>query len=249
MQPSLSSGRACVVPPATRRPAGRAEKGRAPLQTPRAARSTRRRGTVVGADGGLGSASVCEDRRPGRSRGALTDALGQLGHRSRSCCRATGRSPSTERERAPDAAGAGRSAPAGRVLRTPSVGSRHARARRRARALRPRRALRRRRTAITPTTRSASPCSAAPRSSIARAARRAAVGHPRARLAGRPRAGVPEDALSSTIRSSAACRPCSRSTTSRFRASSRRRRCRRSAWAGSCSTSQGARVLGTASAT
>ena len=56
----------------------------------------------------------------------------------------------------------------------------------------------------------------------ARATKLRPVGHPRARLADGPRAGLPEDGCCRRTRSSAACPSCSRSTTWRSRGSFRR---------------------------
>ena len=105
----------------------------------------------------------------------------------------------------------------GRILRSAARRRRARAARRLPGALRSRRALRRRTASTIRTTRDGSRCWCAPRSSSSRGAGMRAGDRARARLAGRPRAGLSEDAVRRRIRCSAARRASSRFTISRIR--------------------------------
>ena len=224
-----------MQPPPVKRPRARRPSGEAPAQRRTAPRKAAApvpdlheqqadrhavRDTTLGADGRLGSAPVCQDRGPGGSVG-VADRRARTARPLRHARPATlPASVHRRRRAAADAAGPGRSAPARLLLRTPSVGSRHARPRATSRSSSIVRGFTVPRPATFRTTRCASPSSAAPRSST----RGCAPSGPRlsTRTTGRP-ASCPciRRCTSRTIRSSVACRPSSRSTTWRFRASSR----------------------------
>ena len=107
--------------------------------------------------------------------------------------------------------------------------------------------VRRRATPTTPTTRVRFALLARAALEFAAARRRAAGRRPRARLAGRTRAGLPRDAVRRATRCWAAPRRSSRFTTSPTRACSRRRGCRRSTSAGTLFSVDGLEFWGTVS--